>query len=201
MAIVTPTTELEAVNTILSNIGESPVNTLDDDDVADASIARTILNSVSREVQSRGWFWNTDIQYSLAKTANNELVLPANTARVDTVHSDQDKDLVQRGNRLYDRRNHTYSFTEAVKVDLVVLLDFEDLPETARRYITLRAARVFQERFLGTPTVSNFNEKDEAMALAVLQNDEADTGDYNMISDSSTSAAITQRLGFDRGYM
>lgn len=201
MAIVTPTTELEAVNTILSNIGESPVNTLDDDDVADASIARTILNSVSREVQSRGWFWNTEIQYSLAKTANNELVLPANTARVDTVHSDQDKDLVQRGNRLYDRRNHTYSFTEAVKVDLVVLLDFEDLPETARRYITLRAARVFQERFLGTPTVSNFNEKDEAMALAVLQNDEADTGDYNMISDSSTSAAITQRLGFDRGYM
>ena len=58
--IVLPTTELEAVNVMLSNIGESPVNTLEDDNVIDATVARTILKSISREVQALGWNFNTD---------------------------------------------------------------------------------------------------------------------------------------------
>lgn len=50
----TPTTELEAVNTMLSGIGEAPVNSLSEV-TADVSLARHILNEVSREVQLEGF--------------------------------------------------------------------------------------------------------------------------------------------------
>jgi hypothetical protein len=47
-----PTTELEAVNTILSTIGESPVSSLGDQMTVDAVLAQNILHEVSREVQT-----------------------------------------------------------------------------------------------------------------------------------------------------
>tara|TARA_R100000808_G_C2153731_1_gene164267 strand:+ start:4852 stop:5472 length:621 start_codon:yes stop_codon:yes gene_type:complete len=203
--IVLPTTELEAVNVMLSNIGESPVNTLEDDNVVDATVARTILKSISREVQSLGWNFNTDVGYTITKDSNNKFPVPANTAKIDTVDtkstsSGTDFDVTLRGKYLYDRKNHTFNIdTDSVTVDLVVLLDFEDLPETARRYITLRAARIFQERHLGAAELSQFNAQDEARSLAAMRNDEVWQSDVNMISGSDTPLSIVTRFGFDRG--
>jgi len=203
--IVTPTTELEAVNIMLSNIGESPVNTLEDDNVVDATIAETILKSISREVQSLGWHFNTDVGFAITKDSNNKFPLPANTARIDTVNtstttSGTDFDVTQRGRYLYDRVNHTFNIdTTSITVDIVVLLKFEDLPETARRYITMRAARIFQERHLGAVTLSEFNAQDEGRALAAMRNDEVWQSDANMITGSATPRSIVTRFGFDRG--
>ena len=43
------------------------------------------------------------------------------------------------------------------------------------------------------------NPADEARALAAMRNDEAWSGDHNMITDSATPRSITTRFGFDRG--
>ena len=48
------TLEIDAVNTILSTVGEPPVSTLDDALQSDASIAQNTLTEVSREVQTQG---------------------------------------------------------------------------------------------------------------------------------------------------
>ena len=48
------TTKLEAVNIMLSTIGENPVNSLTSG-LVDAELAETILGSVSKAVQSEGW--------------------------------------------------------------------------------------------------------------------------------------------------
>jgi hypothetical protein len=204
MTVVTPTTELEAVNVMLSMMGESPVNTLEDDNVVDATIARTILAGINREIQSLGWNFNTEIGFPILKDSDNKFAVPANTARVDTVNtvdssSGTDLDLVLRGKFLYDRKNHTFS-PDATKitVDIVVLLGFDDLPETARRYVTLKAARIFQERHLGA-LVTDTSRTDEAMAYAALQNDEVWAGDYNMIKDDLTPQSILRRHSFTRG--
>ena len=205
MAILTPTTELEAVNVMMSHIGESPVNTLEDDNVIDATIAQTVLGSVNREVQSQGWYFNTEIGFPITKDSNNKFAVPANTARIDGVNTSTSSthsslDLVMRGGFMYDRRNHTYTpDAGTITVDLVVLLSFTDLPETVRRYITLRASRVFQERQLGSTVMSEFIAQDEARALAAVRNDEAWSGDHNMLTDSVTPRSITSRFGFDRG--
>lgn len=189
-----PTTELEAINTMLSTIGEAPVNTVEDNGVVDAVMARQILSSVSREVQARGWHFNTEKDYVLTPSfPDGEMVLPKTLLRIDTTKLDRDVDVVQRGQRLYDRRNHTYKFSKALTVDMIVLLSFEELPEAARQYITLRSARIFQERVVGSGQLSQFATKDELRALVALNEMEADTADYNILTDNYSVARVLDR--------
>lgn len=180
--MLSPTTELEAINTMLSTIGESPVNTVEDTGNVDVVIARQILQSVSREVQARGWHFNTEKNYNITPNSDGYLVLPNTVLKVDTVYPDDSKDVVVRGSKLYDRENHTYVFTDAVKVDMTVLLTFDELPEVARNYVTIRASRIFQERVVGSDTLQAFNSQDEARAMVSLMEYEADTADLNILS-------------------
>lgn len=188
------TTELEAVNIMLSNLGESPVNSLDDQDVVDAGTARNILASINREVQSRGWWFNTDIDRKFLPTTAGEITLPPNTLRVDSSGKDmRDKNLVLRGRRLYDRINHTYKIAQPVTLTIVIGLDFTDLPETARRHITIKAARIFQERMLGAPSISNFNQRDEMESRAALVEEDTEALDHNFLTDSHATQRILSR--------
>jgi hypothetical protein len=52
MTITTRTSELEAVNTILSTVGEAPLNSLTGSLPVDGTMARNVLNEINREVQS-----------------------------------------------------------------------------------------------------------------------------------------------------
>ena len=180
--MLSPTTELEAINTMLSTIGESPVNAVEDTGNVDVVIARQILQTVSREVQARGWHFNTEKNYTITPDSAGYLVLPNTVLKVDTVYPDSSKDVVVRGSRLYDREKHTYVFTDAVKVDMTILLTFDELPEVARNYATIRASRIFQERVVGSDTLHAFNSQDEARAMVSLMEYEADTADLNILS-------------------
>lgn len=192
---VTPTTELEAVNEMLRVLGESPVSTLAGDLPVDADNALRALRAVSREVQARGWHFNTEADYPLPLDASGFIQLPGNTLRVDSVNCDQFVDVVQRGTRLYDRREHTYVFEKALKAELVLALNFDELPETARSYITIRAARRFQAGALGSITLNAFAQADEDEARAHLIQAETETADYNILTDNMDTLQIVSRFG------
>lgn len=190
--MLVPTTELEAVNTMLAAIGESPVSTVDDTGVVDAVMAKQTLDSTSRQVQSRGWHFNTEPGVVLTPTfPGKELIVPSTTLRVDPV--DTTKNLVQRGKKLYDLKNRTYKFDDEVEVDMVVLLPFEELTEPARWYITQRASRIFQENTVGSELIEQFAFRNETQALAQLHEAELDNADYNMLTDSYSVARVLHR--------
>jgi|TARA_Y100000361_G_C11143626_1_gene336662 hypothetical protein len=188
--MATVTSKLEAINVMLTSIGESPVNTITSSTTTDVSIAVQILDNVSREIQSVGWHFNTDVNYKLAKNTSNEIVLPSNCLRVDNTHQDADLDLVERNRKLWDRENHTYTITQDVKVNITWLLEFTEIPETARRYITIRAARIFQDRMLASETLHKFHQVDEIQALAALKEHEGDTRDHSIFDNYSTYRVI-----------
>ena len=170
---IRPTTELEAVNIILSGIGEAPISSFAEV-TADVSLARNILAEISRETQTEGWQWNTEDDFPLTPdAAKGEIKLPPTAIRVHFREPD-DRELTIRGQRVYDRVNHSFIFSHGVRilVTLTLLLPFEDLPEAARRYITLKAARVFQERTVGSGTLYDFQQADEARARALMLADE-----------------------------
>ena len=158
--LIAPTTELEAVNACLMNIGESPVSSITGQISVDASTALAMVRNTTREIQTHGFYWNSELNFTISPNAESKLQLPANTLKVDTTGDDIAKDLVARGRYLYDRVNHTYTFTESVTVELIVALPFDQLPEAARRYVTVRSSRIYQERVMATPTVSSFNTTD-----------------------------------------
>src|SRR5690606_10721927 len=124
---------------------------------------------------------------------DKEIILPGNCLRVDTVGFDKGVDVAQRGNRLYDRQKHTYKFDKSLTVDMVVLLPFEELPEAARYYIAVRAARVFQARSVGSESLYQFTAQDEQLALVDLKKAEGVTGDHNMFTGSWSVAKMLNR--------
>jgi hypothetical protein len=189
----TPTTVLEAVNQIIATIGEPPVNSVEDSGVIDAVMALQALSAVNRAVQLKGWHWNTEEDYPIAPSyPEGEIKLPRNTLKVDTTGADKSLDLVVRGQRLYDRRNHTFEIGKTVKVEIVFLLPFEELPEAARTYITIKAGRRFQEGQIGSELLSNFSLRDEQMALFALEDAEGETADLNIL-DNSFIGEVTSR--------
>ena len=179
---LTVTSKLEAVNTMLTSIGEIPVSSITSATTNDVSIAIQILDHVSREVQSRGWFFNTDINYSLVPNNSNQIALPANALRVELAESSRLHNYVERNRKLYDRVNNTYTITNTVKVNIVFLLDFEELPEVARHYVMIRASRIFQDRMLVSAELHKFHEVDELQAYMNLKETEGDIGRHNILT-------------------
>ena len=194
--LLTPTTELEAVNVCLANIGESPVSAITGNITVDAALASDLLRQVTREVQTHGFYWNTELNYKLIPNTADNLALPANVLSVDTTGDDKNKDLVARGRILYDRVKHSYTFSEPVYVDIVVALSFEELPEIARRYIAVRAARIYQERVMGNGSISTFNTSDEDMARAALLAENMEIEDNNMMTGNASVFGILSRTAY-----
>lgn len=195
MQTLAPTTELDAVNIMLGTIGESPVSSLSNDQsMVDVALARQILREVATQVQEEGWHFNTEVNWKLLPTTDSkELLLPANCIQVDTSGYDRGTDVVSRGSRLYDRTRHSYEFDKPLTVDMVILLDYHEIPQAGRHYIAIRAARVFQQRMVGSETLGGFTSQDEMRARAALKKLDSNTADYNILSGSWSVARILDR--------
>ena len=183
MTIQTRTTELEAVNTILSTIGEAPLSTLTGSLPVDGTTAKNVLNEINREVQSAGWHFNSHYKVDLTRDADNKVPVGTDVLRVE-LNNKYDKssyDVVQRWSYLYNLAKNSETFDQDFTDNtLVYILDFSKLPEQARRYITIRSARVFHHRTLGANTIHKFSSEDEARSLAVMRQAEAHTGDHTI---------------------
>ena len=164
---ITPTTELQAINIMLSVVGEAPVNSITGTTTVDVSTAKNILDETSMSVQSIGWHFNTHEKWtSLALDKNNRIPLPANCVKADASNDYRYLNYTIRNGYLYDLERHTDIFTSApASVDLVLVQQFEQLPEYARQYITLKAARRFASRFLGDKAIVELISNDEQEAL------------------------------------
>lgn len=192
-----PMTKLDAVNICLSSMGEPVINSLDGASV-DAQMASDLIDETSRSVQAEGWHWNRE-RHTITPNFNSEIVLPANTARIDTIEDNRDTDVIQRGGKLFNRKDNTYTFDEPLKVEIFVILPFEDLPLAAKNLITYRAARILQQRLLGSETINKFNQQEEQRAWLTMLQDEADVADHNMLYDSWQTYSILARGNFARG--
>ena len=188
----TSMTELEAVNVLLTTIGEAPVNTLTGNQVTDVSIAKQVLNEVSSEVQAQGWHFNTEDGVELSPDGFKEIIVPADTARIDA----RDYNIVRREGKLFDLDKRSYEFTSKIKVSIVYFQDFLQLPDVAKKYITTRASRIFSDRLLNSETIHKMTSRDEQKALIDLKEYQGDTADYNMMDSFSVSRVMNR--GFNR---
>jgi hypothetical protein len=179
---LTRTTKLEAVNTMLSVIGEAPVNSLESTSkTSDVIMAEKLLNEVSREVQASGWHFNIEKDVEISPDSNNNILIPTSAARVDVEPDNaKDKEYVQRGSKIYNKSDKTFVITSALKCTIIYMLSWEDLPQSARQYIMIRASRKFQDRVVGSEKHHGFNQVDEYQSLIALREAEAEGGDYTI---------------------
>ncbi len=185
-------TELEAVNVLLTTIGETPVNTLTGNLVTDVTVAQQVLNEVSREVQSEGWHFNTEQGVKLSPNSSKEIVVPPDVSRIDAKYVD----VTLRGGKLFNLTERTFKFDNQLEVDIVYYQDFVELPDQAKRYITVRAARIYSDRMINSETIHQMTLRDEQKALITLKEFEGDVGDYSMMDNYSVARVMNR--GFNR---
>ena len=118
----TPTSLLDAINIALSCLGETPVEAPNNPST-NVILAKQIIEEVSRDTQSKGWWFNTS-------GSNISIYTNSGILAYETFSS--------------------------------------SIPEEARRYISIRAARVFQSRFVGSEELYKFSFQEEQVSLAVL---------------------------------
>lgn len=70
-----------------------------------------------------------------------------------------------------------------------------DIPEEARRYITIRASRIAQTRLIGSEELQKFSYNEELVSLAILQ--QAHVRNSNGILDFNAFPAELRGLGMD----
>lgn len=182
-------TELEAINTLLGVIGEAPIDRLSDitiNEVTDSALARRTLHEVSRDVQAEGWSWNTDYNVQLQKDAQNQFPISSDSLQVVfSPNRYPDSQYVARGNRVYDRVQRRFDFGEGV-IDLIVdqmvmLLPWEQMPHAAQQYVTIRAARIYSDRYVNSNIIYTYTAQDEEYARTMLIRAEEREGRNNML--------------------
>ena len=188
---VAATTELESINIMLAAIGEAPVNSLTGLLPVDARTAQNTLTEINKEVQSEGWSFNTEIDVTLTRDGSNQISLPANVLRVDAnIHQHPTIDPIQRGLKLYDRQNNKYEFDEDLICTVVYFRDFNEITEQARRYINIKAARVFVDRLIGDQGLRTYTQEDETRARAILTESDYANADHNLLRGDPSLTSI-----------
>lgn len=152
--IIMTTTTLDVVNRCLASMGEAPLNTLlEPHEFRGSAVAK--LASVSRSVQSRGWWCNIEeITISPAPVTGN-IQLPGDclkwqsgVRKSDTITRVAPQPwLVQRGSRLYDVRARSYVITEDAVGEITREIPFDDLPVLLSDYIAAETVLKFQSNF------------------------------------------------------
>lgn len=185
------TSYLEAVNRVLQMMGEAPVNSLQGQ-FGLAQQADDMLKDVSRKVQTDGWSFNTDYERDMVPDSlTKEVVIGPSVSRVVVdIYNYPSLDVVQRGDRLYDRRANSYQFDQPFKADVTYMLDWEELPEHARQYITIKAGRHLQEAILGSADLSKINITAEAEARALFLEEETYVSQNSMLRGNPNHTAV-----------
>ena len=189
-------TELEAINRMLSAIGQAPVTTVDETN-PDVAICKRTLYQVSQEVQSEGWTFNT---YFCEKVTpdpdnNNKIVIRAVAPTDATDYCIQmdlsyntfysrDKESIAKADGtdvcLYDKTAQSYDWgTEPIEVDKIMYLaNLGTLPPAAYNYIVARASAAASMRTVGDTNQYQILREQELFARTQLQQYETSQGDY-----------------------
>jgi len=178
---------LDAVNQLLSSIGEAPVSELEVGN-PEVDLALATLEQTNQEVQAERWHFNTEYNYSLPNSGG-QVVVPSNVLfiQINKDRLSSNLDLCEREGKLYDRVSHSYNFTTSpVSVDVVWSFPFDSLPRPFQLYIAVKASRTFIARSQGSKEMMQLAMVDETRLRA------------NCVAYDTDEQELTMAVGMDR---
>ena len=177
-------TELSAVNAILGAIGQSPVTSLNFTN-PEISFIYNLLRDANVDLQNEGWHFNTERHVTYTPDANGKIVVGNDVLKMDTTDGwiDRTHDVVKRNGYLYDKQSHSDDFSGhsgGIKLDIVRLISYEDLPEVFKRYIIYKASVRAATQLVGNPQLAQLLAQQEALSRAAIMEYECTQGNHTM---------------------
>lgn len=176
------TTKLEAINTMLSCIGQAPLNTLDGTKSYFTVLAENILNDEIETIQISGWDFNSEDNYPLNPNIDNNIIISSDILQIklDSYYGNR---YIVRNGKIYDKQEHTFTVDKHLKASVILKIAFENMPIVAQKYITMSAANKFIKRALGSQTVYAYTKEDLMIAKLAMEEHELSLGNYTLISE------------------
>lgn len=135
---------LDVINTCLETLGEVPLNAADTDHPYAGAILR-LLRTCNFRVQASGWWFNKENITLEPSALDKTISVPHDVLALDTESARNN--YVLRGRKLYDITNETYEFESPVRLAIVRLIAFEDLPFVAQDLVQAAVVARFVESY------------------------------------------------------
>ena len=178
-------TKLDAINEALSLVGVAEVADLSDPQRQDALKAQSTFDEVLHQVGTVYQHYNQYEEIEFTPDSNNQIVIPDEVFDVE-LYQNTDEVVIKRnsdGNlRLFNQTENTFEFTGTTKATVTYYLEFEDLPEVVKRYVTQATARKLYLKLFGPSPHLQVLQAEEKMAYDTMQRWEVDSTDANMLA-------------------
>lgn len=137
---------LDVVNLMIGTMGEKPLSSLTSSHpMLAAALAK--LDRNQRRIQAKGWWFNQEDVTLSASAIDNAIYIPNDVLEIRCTTYN----LTARGNRIYNLTGGTFDFSTqpSLAVQLVRLVTFEQLPESAAQYVAAASVLDFQTDYDG----------------------------------------------------
>ena len=187
-------TELNAVNSVLAAIGQSPVTTLDFEN-PETSFVYNLIQECSRDVQDEGWVFNREEYYPLKPNSDKNILIPAMYCAWTLVRTMSIVTLMLLRETVSYMINYTTPLNSEVLSTLILYGCFHstDLPSVFQRYITSRASVRAAIQMIDNAQLSQLLTVQENTNRAACIEYEANQGDYNYMDFQPGTAYRTYR--------
>ena len=140
--------KLDIVNACLATMGETPLNTLEEDhSYLAAAVAK--IDRAHSDVSAKSFWFNTEWVKAVPQADSKYIYIPQDVVRVDARTRCGMFRITQRGRRLYDVGRNRYEFDGPVIIKISRHLDYDTLPYVVQQFIRDDAVLSFQSDFDG----------------------------------------------------
>lgn len=144
-------------------MGELPVDELDES-VTETALALAHIDIANKEIQLEDWYFNTE-RVKLIPDDKGHITLPFDAVRV----LDLPPHISVIHNTLYNDINQTFVFNKEIECRVIKLVDFEYLPLSFAIWVTLRAAKKYQNNTLTSAFLAENLQREETEAMLVAK--------------------------------
>lgn len=199
------TTQLSVVNACLAIMGEAPINTLAEQHVYKTN-ALAILERNDDNLQSEGWWFNTETLRLTVNPVDSRMYPPTDAATVRPSVNDRWR-YVQRGRVMYDLLKGTdiLDADTTLDVQLVRRIAFDDLPKSVAAYIARKTVLDFQQDYDGDQTKTRnlqlevYGQPGVSPGLkGMAEAEHIRNVGFNFIDNSERLSRITRRVNYSR---
>lgn len=186
---------LDAVNLCLRYIGEMPVPSTVDidslDELHEARIIRNELLTTSRELQTKGWWFNREPWEFIPNSVDSKIAVPVTVLTIKGTGANY----VIRGGNLYDVEGNTFIFDDKVECLVIWELSFEELPQSFAQYVAYTTAMDVQSFLRGDTATNERLRQKVAESYLVVQKEDLSYNQYNLISGTRLVDRTTKPIG------
>lgn len=186
---------LDAVNLCLRYIGEMPVPSSVDidslDELHEARIIRNELLTTSRELQTRGWWFNREPWEFIPNSVDSKITVPVPVLTIKGTGANY----VIRGGNLYDVEGNTFIFNDKVECLVIWELTFEELPQSFAQLVAYTTAMDVQSFLRGDTAADQRLRQKVSEAYLVVQKEDLAYNQYNLIAGTRLVDRTTKPIG------